>query len=126
MHRHQGMAPQSPALRTVVKQAHGVAASAAVIKPSDIFGEGNFSRASGGVCRFPPKTGPCKGMSRKERRRFLPRLPRSQAGGRNAANYADVVGAFITDAELGQPVPAPVHALQRLPSRYLLPLTTLP
>src|SRR5262249_50092488 len=30
MHRHQGMAPQSPALRTVVTQAHGVAASAAV------------------------------------------------------------------------------------------------
>src|SRR5260221_8138650 len=32
IHRHQGMAPQSPALRTAVKQAHGVAASAAVIQ----------------------------------------------------------------------------------------------
>src|SRR5258708_583366 len=29
IHRHQGMAPQSPALRSVVKQAHGGAASAA-------------------------------------------------------------------------------------------------
>src|SRR5262245_21655864 len=50
MHRHQGMAPQSPALRTVVKQAHGVAASAAVTrrKPPAILGEGNLTRASGG------------------------------------------------------------------------------
>src|SRR5260370_20801265 len=31
MYRHLGMAPQSPALRAVVKQAHGVAASAAAI-----------------------------------------------------------------------------------------------
>jgi len=30
MERHQGMAPQSPALRTAVKQAHGVVARATV------------------------------------------------------------------------------------------------
>src|SRR5260221_783684 len=41
------MAPQSPALRAVVKQAHGVAASATVAKPLAILGEGNITRANG-------------------------------------------------------------------------------
>src|SRR5262245_15999779 len=50
MYRHQGMAPQSPALRGTVQQAHGVAASAVATqrKPPAILGEGNLTRASGG------------------------------------------------------------------------------
>src|SRR5215472_9230024 len=40
------MAPHSPAPWTVVKQTHGVAVSAAVIKPLAIIGEGNLTWAT--------------------------------------------------------------------------------
>ncbi len=55
---------------------------------------------------------------------YFPGTLRVRSISLNLGGSYDVVGAFITDARTGQPVPAPVHALQRLPSRYLLPVTT--
>jgi 5-methylcytosine-specific restriction endonuclease McrA len=43
---HRGMAPQSPALRTVVKQTHGLQSVPPSRKPPDIVGEGNITWAT--------------------------------------------------------------------------------
>jgi hypothetical protein len=80
IHRHRGMAPQPHALRPVVKQAHGVAASAAGTQTAGYLcrGEphlGNQGALTGKVSPFLPKTASRRGQrpeSRKERRRFLP------------------------------------------------------
>src|SRR5690349_23976063 len=50
MYRHRRVAPQPAALRSTVKQVHGVTTSAVgnPRKPPDIIGEGTMTRASGG------------------------------------------------------------------------------
>jgi len=96
MQRHQGMAPQSPALRAAVQQAHGVAASAVATqrKPPALLGEGNITRASGAV----PKRDD-QGLGRRPRAAATDPLPPG-ALHRLAAPSAGAHGTRRVDASI--------------------------